>query len=87
MFDFSQLEHTDSKTKYWYIEHVETGKPVYLPFKRDFEKQTYRLYEKNKENIDNCSYWVEDTVYKLLNKMVSDNNLNRQDFKIVCYEE
>lgn len=84
MFDFDNLE-TNSKKKYWYILHIPSGQPVYLPFKRKYERQTFLLTDM--DDIDDCSYWIEDVVHKLLRKLVKDQGLCYNDFKIVEYEE
>lgn len=87
MFDFSQLS-AERTTTYWYIEYIPTGVVVYLPFRRNFEKQDYILYTKSELTIDSSSYWVEGVAEKLLRRFIKDNpHLNYEDFKVVKYEE
>lgn len=87
MIDFSELQ-VSTTTKYWYIEHIPSSSVVYLPFKRDFEKQTYIFFGKDKLTIDSSSYWIEGVANKLLRKLIKDNpNLCYEDFKVVEYGE
>lgn len=87
MIDFSELE-VSTTNKYWYIEHIPSGSVTYLPFKREFEKQTYTLFEKDELTIDSSSYWIEGVANKLLRKLIKDNpHLIYEDFKVVEYEE
>lgn len=72
---------------YWYILHIPTNKPVYLPFRRDFEKQPFILYDDIKNDISDCSYCFEGVANKLLRKMVLDNCLNSSDFKVIKWCE
>ncbi|MEG2706880.1 MAG: hypothetical protein RR959_06025 [Erysipelotrichaceae bacterium] len=74
--------------KYWYIEKVSTNEVVYLPFKRDFEKQTFILYRKSELTIDSSSYWVEGVANKLRRKLLKDNpELLAEDYIVVEYGE
>ena len=87
MIDFDQLELSNTN-KYWYILYIPTDQVVYLPFKREFEKQTFFLCEKTKQEIDNSSYWIEGVANKLLSKLILDNPLlKHEDFKVIEYEE
>lgn len=85
MIDFSNMQL--DKTKYYYIYCISDDSLVRLPFKRDYEKQTYILCPITKEYLDCSSYWIEDIALKLMCKFIKDNNLSFDDFKVMEYEE
>lgn len=85
MVDFKELEMTE--TKYYYVYCKYDDAVVHLPFKRDFEKQTYILCPINKKYLDASSYWIEDVAYKLMCKFIRDNELSFDDFEVREYIE
>ena len=84
MIDFERL-FSDEETKYWCIVVKETGEVLSLPFKRDFEKQTYEVLPFTQRNLDKSSYWVEGVANRLLRKVCRDNGLNWEDYAIYEY--
>lgn len=85
MFNFDDVQV--GETKYWYIYCKYDDAVVHLPFKRDFEKQTYHLCPMTKKYLDCSSYWIEDVAYKLMCKFIRDNNLSFDDFEVREYTE
>lgn len=85
-FDFGSLTSSESST-YWYVKHIPTNRPVYFPFRRDYEQQPMILYDDTPEDISDCSYWVEGVANKILRKMLEDSGKDSKDFIVVEYIE